>query len=312
MRARLLYLSLILVAVWASAFGGIVGTTTDITITESAGAFCPSSVYVDSSGNHYPDASCTGVPAGTTLTTWASSCNLSTPGAIYDSKRFNCDVDVSASNITIKNSLINGGVFTGDNGPGQQTGLVIQDTEINCGCWSQGQFDTPTGLQSSNVTLIRVNLHHSGHGVAPKDNFVMMDSYIHDLGGNTEAHKDAVFAGDGTNVRITRNTIECNDGPTAGCTSAVGLLSDFGVITNWVIDGNLLNTIGAYCFYGGGGPGKPFVPNHITFTNNRFGNKWYPNCAFYGYVTYFDVNASGNVWSGNVRQDNGATVPAAF
>ena len=68
----------------------------------------------------------------------------------------------------------------------------------------------------------RVDVFNAGHGVAVKSNVVVQDSYIHGLGGNTQAHKDGVFIGDGSNSRIIHNTVECNDGPERGCTAAIG------------------------------------------------------------------------------------------
>src|SRR5205814_7716068 len=108
--------------------------------------------------------------------------------------------------------------------------------------------NTPPAIMESNSTLIRVNLFNSGHGAAVSSNVTMQDSYIHGLGANTDAHKDGIFSGDGQHVVIRHNNVECNDGG-RGCTSAIGLLTDFGTISDYVIDGNLLNTIGSYCFY---------------------------------------------------------------
>lgn len=261
----------------------------------------------------FPDATNTGVPAGTTLTTYSGSCIISVANTTIDSKTINCDLDIRANNVTIKNSRINGSVQAYSAGVGEQSGLVIQDSEINCGCPSVGVSDTPSAISEANYTLLRVNLHGSGHGAAVKSNVTIQDSYIHGLGGDTEAHKDGIFSGDGTNVTIQHNNIECNDGPiNKGCTSAIGLLTDFADITYYTITQNLLNTNGSYCFYGSGGPAKSFVSHHITFTNNHFGSSINTNCGELGYVTYFDVNQPGMVWSGNVRHDNGATVPAVY
>ena len=230
----------------------------------------------------------------------------------YDACQFNGDVSVRASNVTITRSLIKGRVDAGSARSGEQSGLVIRDSEIDCGCPSLGASDTPTAIMESNYTLTRVEIHNSGHGAAVADNVVIEDSWIHGLGGNTDAHKDGIFSGNGSHVTIRHNNIECNDGPLRGCTSAIGLLTDFGDITYYTIDNNLLNTIGSYCFYGEGGPQKPYSSNHITFTNNHFGRKLYPRCGFYGPVTYFDSTAPGNVWSGNVWDDTGAAVPAEY
>jgi hypothetical protein len=109
-------------------------------------------------------------------------------------------------------------------------------------------------------------------------------------------------------VTVRHNNIECNDGSEEGCTAAIGLLTDFGNISDWVIDGNLLNTNGTYCFYASGGPSKDYSSNHITFINNRFGRAYHAKCGEYGPVAYFDSHASGMVWRNNTWADSGAQV----
>jgi hypothetical protein len=255
----------------------------------------------------FPNASNTGVPAGVTL--HACSTTISTAGT-YDACKFTGRVTIQASNVVITRSLINGPVDAGSGS--QQSGLVIRDSTIDCGCPSTSDTSTPTAIMESNFTLTRVNLYNSGHGVAVKSNVTIQDSYIHGLGGNTQAHKDGIYSGDGSHVVIRHNNVECNDGSAGGCTSAIGLLTDFGDITYYTIDNNLLNTNGSFCFYGNGGPQKGYTSNHITFTNNHFGRKDNTKCGYYGAVTYFDSNAAGNVWSGNVWDDTGAGVPASY
>jgi hypothetical protein len=255
----------------------------------------------------FPNATNTGVPAGVTL--HSCSTTISASGT-YDACKFTGRVSIQASNVVITRSLINGPVNAGSGS--QQSGLVIRDSTLDCGCPSTSDTSTPTAIMVANFTLTRVNLYNSGHGVAVKNNVTIQDSYIHGLGGNTEAHKDGIYSGDGSHVVIKHNNIECNDGSAGGCTSAIGLLTDFGPISYYTIDNNLLNTNGSYCFYGNGGPQKAYTTNHITFTNNHFGRKDNTRCGYYGPVTYFDVNASGMVWSGNVWDDTGATVPADY
>lgn len=252
----------------------------------------------------FPDATNTGVPAGVTLHSCATT--ISSTGT-YDSCQFDGGLSINANDVHITRSLINGQVNAGDGTGGSQTGLVLSDSTINCNCQSQDDIHTPWAVAYSNFSLLRVNVYNSGHGAAVSSNVTIQDSYIHGLGGNTNAHKDGIYVGDGTNVTIRHNNIECNDGPLAGCTSAIGLLSDFSDITYYTIDNNLLNTNGSYCFYGGGGP-KPYSANHITFTNNHFGRKDFSTCGALGPVTYWDSSKPGMVWSGNVWDDTGETV----
>jgi hypothetical protein len=253
----------------------------------------------------FPNASNTGVPSGTPLHTCPTTITVT---GTYDACRFDGDVDVRANNVRITRSLIKGMVNAGSGFAGQQTGLVISDTTIDCGCLSTSDNDTPPGIFESNYTLIRVDIFNAGHGASVKSNVVIRDSYIHGLGGPNRAHKNGIFSGDGTNVLIRHNTVECADGG-HGCSAAIGLFDDFDDISHYTIDNNLLNTDGAYCFFGSGGPSKSYVSHHITFTNNHFGRKFRSKCGSYGPVVYFDMSRPGMVWSGNVWDDTRRPVP---
>jgi hypothetical protein len=253
----------------------------------------------------FPDASNTGTPAGTVL--HACSGQITQSG-VYDKCQFDGPVIVDAANVTIQNSLILGPVRPSDT----LTGLVIKDTTINCQCLSTSDNDTPVAIMENNYTLLRVNLFNAGHGAAAKNNVVIQDSYIHGLGGNTQAHKDGIFVGDGHGQRFIHNNVECNDGSSRGCTAAIGIFDDFSDVYDVVIDGNLLNTNGAACFYASGGPEKSFVSHDITFTNNHFGRKFEQNCGVLAPVFYWDSSKPGMVWSGNVWDDTGLPVPPAY
>jgi hypothetical protein len=273
----------------------------------NAGTATLAIVASNTSSTGWPDATNTGVPAGVTLHDCPTTI---TATGTYDACLFSGGLVVHANNVTITRSLITGQVDAGD-GP-EQSGLVISDSTIDCNCLSADTEHSPAAILYSNFTLLRVNIYNSAHGAALGSNVVIQDSYIHDLGGNTEAHKDGIYVGNGTQVTIRHNNIECSDGPIQGCTAAIGLLTDFTDITFFTIDGNLLNTNGSYCLYGSGGPSKQYRSNNITFTNNHFGRKDHPNCGSFGPVTYFDITQPGMVWSGNVWDDTGEIVPPVY
>jgi hypothetical protein len=247
----------------------------------------------------WPGPQNTGVPAKVVL----HACGTTiAAGGTYDRCRFAGGVEVKADHVKITRSLITGVVNAG-----RQTGLVISDTTIDCGCLADDTH-TPSAIMESNYTLLRVNIFNSGHGAAVNSNVTIQDSWIHGLGANTDAHKDGIYSGNGSNVVIRHNNIECNDGSRAGCTSAIGLLTDFGPISHYTIVDNLLNTNGSYCFYATGGAQKDYTSDHIVFTGNHFGRSINAKCGFYGPACNFDVTAPGNVWSGNVWEGTNAVV----
>lgn len=257
----------------------------------------------------FPDATSTGVPDGTVL--HACPATITAPGT-YDACQFSGGLVIKSSGVSVTRSLITGQVYDG-NWQDDLKGLQISDSTIDCGCRSVGATDTPVAIMYNNFTLTRVEVLNAGHGVAMGSNVTVRDSWIHGLGNDTDAHKDGIYVGDGTNSVIDHNTIECADGPVhVGCTAAIGLLTDFAPITYFTITNNLLNTLGSYCFYAAGGPQKPYGSNHLTFTGNHFGRKFRANCGYYGPVTYWDSSAPGMVWSGNVWDDTGAPVSPAY
>lgn len=227
-----------------------------------------------------------------------------TAAGTYDSCLFAGGVHINVSNVTISRSRITGQVTVPNEGV-NTFNTVISDTTIACGCLANGSNGTPSAVWGYNITLLRDDIFGSGHGFAEEGNTVIADSWVHGLGGNNDAHKDALYIGEGSNMTIRHNSLECNDGSAGGCTSAIGILNDFGNITHLTITGNLLNTNGSYCFYGGARiPAKPsYAASYIVFTDNVFGRADNQLCGFYGPVTYFDVTTVGNVWARNAYVD---------
>src|ERR1043166_5740906 len=111
----------------------------------------------------YPNATSTGVPAGTVLTVFNGNMTINTAGAVVENKDIRGCVVITAPNVTLKNSKV-----TCTNGYGVDVQLFsdlkgaprpyIQDTEITCG-------DGPgTGLGEINFIAIRLNIHGCENG----------------------------------------------------------------------------------------------------------------------------------------------------
>ena len=64
---------------------------------------------------------------------------------------------------------------------------------------------------------------------------------------------------------------------------------------------------GAYAIYGGTAFGH--ATSNILIENNRVSQRYYPKSGQFGPVAYFDSKGAGNVWTGNVWDSNGQTVP---
>ncbi len=230
----------------------------------------------------FPDATNTGVPAGTTLTN-SGSISVTTNGAVVNAKNVSGTIEVHASNVTIKDTKITTGsiypirLFSGF------SNLTIEDTEINgqSGCL---RAEEPDG---NIVKMIRINAHGCEDGVQMGGTDTLQDSYIHDLRYTSSSHNDGVQQNGGSGDVVHHNTIIQKRDQT----SPINFTTDFGKISNITIDNNLLDG-GGYIFnIRNGGSGNP---TGVKITNNRLGR----NSVYTPNVIAVDgtITSSGNVW----------------
>ncbi len=274
----------------------------------------------------YPDATNTGVPAGTalqavpeTLTSgpgwhWESGgwLQVDAPNAVIDGLDVHGTVDVceECSGTVIQNSRV-----TADGSFGiivrysykfgyGATGITIADTEVRGG--SQGNGAAITAQNGLPVTITRVNVHNTGTAIQ-LDRGSITDSYLWDLHvvpNGTHVNGITSNAGSGgVGLTIRHNTVF----NALSQTDAIGLFQDFGVQSNVTIDDNLVAG-GGYTIYGGAGDRGSTA--NISITNNRISRLYFPLGGYWGWITHFTPTDPGNVLSGNVWDDTGAPVGA--
>jgi hypothetical protein len=248
----------------------------------------------------YPNASCTGVPAGTALTVVNGNKTYSTSGQVISGLDVHGKVIINADNVTLKNSIVRGPAAGGcSNGAAIETtgtGIVIQDVEVlmehptACldGVWT---FD-------STVTILRANIHGGVDGVKTGSNILIQDSYIHDMQwfasdpnqGGGATHNDGVqtFAAD-TSVTLRHNTIDLsttNDANSAWQSSGYNSRAE-----NNLLDGGGC-TINFAAQVLGGATLQPMFVN-----NNHFGrHRGFTNCVALISVKTVMTEYNGNVW----------------
>ena len=274
----------------------------------------------------YPDASNTGVLPGVTLRTvpdqvtsgpgwqWNPTGGfvaVTGNGALLDGLLVNAPIDVTGSNVTIRNSRI---IVTGEVwgiALRHSTNVTIENVEIYSP-FASGSSRLMVGIKdinsdSTGLSILRSEIYHTATGIQI-DAGLIQDNYIHDLGYVSPDHVNGTTSNGGTTqLTIRHNTIFNPHDQT----DAISLFQDFGGQGNRTIEDNLLAG-GGYSFYGGEGPTSSF---NIHVINNRFARLFYPNGGFCGPVTTFQTGGVGNVWSGNVWDDTGSpsvglTVPA--
>jgi hypothetical protein len=269
----------------------------------------------------FPDATNTGIPAGTNLRSVPGQVS-SGPGWHYDPRGWvevdhngavledlsmSLNLDVSASNVTIKHVRI---VVTGNSfgvSLRHTHNVTIEDSEIYSPFADANRLMlgvTDIYGDSNGTVVQRNNIWHTSTGVQIYAGLVQ-DNYIHDSGFRDGDHTNGTTANGGTALLILRHNTVFN---AREQTDAISLFEDFGVEANKIIDNNLVAG-GGYSIYGGQNPGGPMTFN-IQITNNRFSQIYFAHGGHWGYATAFNVGAPGNVWSGNVWDNTGRTIPA--
>jgi hypothetical protein len=233
----------------------------------------------------FPDASNTGVPAGTSLTK-SGSVTVTRNGAVIDALDVNGSIQVQADNVTIKRTRVSNprgmAIYLAEG----HTGLVIEDVELD----GSGNGDGTSAVGYANFTMRRVHIHDFGEGPAANGNVLIEDSYMHDFGNyiSQGAHQDGIQMEWGDNMTIRHNTILMN---VDGANAAVWVSGNSH--SNVTISNNLL--AGATYTIGLG--------NQATAVNNKISTRFYPKGGYYGPFTYAEGSSTrtGNVFyeSGN-------------
>jgi len=252
----------------------------------------------------FPDASNTGVPAGTTLSPYTGPSTISTAGTVIDGKSMGC-ITVRAPGVVIRNSKIScqggyavyvpDGAFTG-------TSLTVEDSEVDC------KLTGGNGLGEANITVRRVDIQGCENGFDINQNLMIQDSYIHDLYNSGSAHTDGAQMAAGhyengqlvagsRNVTFLHNTIYGMGADGSFGTSAI--ISNRGADRDILIQNNLMagGAVAIYCEQGATGTNYRVLDNHFS---TRFG----PKVGFYGVST----DCSDEVQSGNVYHETGQPV----
>lgn len=206
----------------------------------------------------FPDASTTGIPAGTTLTPYSGPTTFSTSGATISGKIINSAIVITGNNITIEKCRI---TYNGPWGVAcEGAGIIVQD----CKLIGPGTAGAGNGVIVGHGTFLRNDISQSENGIVTDGNdIVIRDNYIHDLNSNAEPHYDGISVQGGQHrVLIEHNTVIARD------TSCVFIKDDFGPIDDVTVRNNYLD--GSACSYpvyvDGRGSGGPIT--NVTIENN--------------------------------------------
>jgi hypothetical protein len=229
----------------------------------------------------YPDATNTGVPAGTALTVVNGGMTISTAGAVVEGRDIRGCVRVTAPNVTIRKSKIS----CNDNYAILQqltTGtLTVEDSEVNC------QNSSGTAIGYNNFAARRLNISGCENGFDVDNNALIADSWIRVTAPD---HSDGIQLNAGSHITIQHNTI----------TNAIGtsaIISHPDGNSDVLIQNNLLAG-GAYTLYC-----PEDRSTNFRVIGNRFSRSLFSTVGVFGPWEDCDKVAvnSGNVFDDDLR-----------
>jgi hypothetical protein len=239
----------------------------------------------------YPSDSCTGVPAGTALTT-INGDYTAKAGEVVDGKRVTGSIYVSGNGVVIRNSEILGKVDNNSNAGGARPSFTIEDSTIGpaaCGSISDGVV----GVANYTAKRLRIKNQPDGFRIAGS-NVLIEDSYVTVCSKNPDDHSDGIQvygAANGVNITIRHNTIDQRSVTNGAATAPIFVPTDADRQGNNGVTVTVADNVVA----GGGYPLR--IYGTLPLTAYVTGNKVVNNSWTYGPV---DVTCDKiKSWSGN-------------
>jgi hypothetical protein len=237
--------------------------------------------------NGWPNATNTGVPSGTSLTS-SGSITVTTDGAVIEKLDITGSITVLANNVTIRKVRLTSGDYYPiryfDN---NNTGLLVEDSEI---IGLSG--DVTSAIAFQHYTARRLNIHGMADGLKADADVLIEDCWIHNLSNGPTEHNDGVQSTGGKGVTIRHNNISGASNATVQTGDESGAATE-----DMIIENNLLSGGGYTLNIRGTGA---TVPKNTCVINNRFVHD-----AAYGPWTLDDPapTVTGNVY------DEGTPIP---
>ncbi|HEX4724186.1 MAG TPA: hypothetical protein VH333_16840 [Pseudonocardiaceae bacterium] len=242
---------------------------------------------------------------------------LSSQGQVYSNKRVRGTLTVTACNVTIRNVEVDSGEpFAGD-GTSDLFSIWLQES-ATCGVTidhvstlAQGAPNVyvTTSIRVARggpVTITNSKMIGAQLGILGVSSGVVRGNYI-ELGQNMRGdHNDGIQGDGASNLTLDHNTLlNPNDQ-----TSALALYTEFGNNTNITVTNNLFAGGGYACYCGDGASdndGNPARAVNVSFVNNVFWQKYFPNVGHFGEARAYNP-AGGGRWVNNVLMTAGGTL----
>lgn len=311
---NLLYLSGIVAVTYAllQVIGGsVIGGTTPI-----GGGAQSCGAWVNYAGP-FPDSNCTGVPSGTSLTSYGGPFSFTSGTATIDSKNITQCLSITGSaSVTITKSSISSS--TASCGEGEVVyvssggSLSISDSTVDCGGDPPGGYNNSHGIGDSNITARRIDIIgcENGGTLGGHDNDIQ-DSYIHDMrqcsaaegcGAPDGSHTDGFqFFPGAIRTNMVHNTIlsmkaGAHTPETVDTYYTTSAIITFPTDADGTFDKNLFAG-GAYTVY------CPEMGTNWTLNNNTFDRRYKSTVGFFG-----PTDACSGLGTGNKYEDGSTLI----
>ncbi len=257
----------------------------------------------------WPTAQSTG--ASGSLADVSGEVVLGAAGQVYENKRINGTLVVTACGVTVRNVEVNAGNNTG----GDLHGIWLKQSE---NCTQPVVLDhvtvnalnfLTTGIRSAYgapAQILSSKIIGSQDGVLGLGSGLLQDSYIQLGMVQFDSHNDGFQTGGSDGIVVRHNTILNPNGQT----SALALFTEFGPNKNMRIENNLLAGGGYTCYCGDGATdnnGNSARAVNVDIVNNVFWKKYYPSVGAYGSGRDYNP-AGGGEWTNNLFMNADGTL----
>jgi hypothetical protein len=263
----------------------------------------------------WPSATSTG--ASGSLGSASGEVTLSKDGQVYENMRVKGTITVTACNVTIRNVEVDTGEpFTGDNTP-DLFAIWLQES-ASCGVTIDRVSTITSGApnvyvttsvrvaRGGPVTITNSKMIGAQLGILGVSSGMVRGNYI-ELGKNMRGDHNDSIQGDGSSgLTIDHNTLLNPNEQT----SALALYTEYGNNTNDLVSNNLFAGGGYACYCGDGmsdNNGKAARASNVSFVNNVFWRRYYPDSGYFGAGRAFNP-AGGGRWAGNVYMNADGTL----
>ncbi|HVV67334.1 MAG TPA: Ig-like domain-containing protein [Candidatus Saccharimonadales bacterium] len=324
-RRRIPKLPLLLVAIVVGLAGAyVIFNSFAATSTQNSNCFAIPSAC------GYPDATNTGVPAGTSLAA-SGSITASTAGQVIDGKDVTGIINITANNVTVQNTRVTSNTTCGPTNacgnyeiivqPGL-SGIVIKNVELRNTTGDTCEHDIRN--LGSTIQVIGSYLHGCDSNLYSVGNTTFTDDYGLSKIDISNDHIENIYFSDST-VTVNHSTLYNPVDQTAVIFGNVnggqgGTCSNHLTVTNSLLAG------GGYTFYPCGN-GSSAGSSSISITSNHLArclstevdsasgghhlckngtdsNGYYPGDGSYGIAAYYfdkGMTWSGNIWDNNLQ-----------